>query len=509
MFSGGRPMQKVGTVALAAGLMALGMGACGGDDNDKKEGIDLTSLTANEVNNAIEIPNSSKVDGSLPAGQSTGAEPQVTSIVLPESIEFGELFQVQVDFQTGSESLQKLYVQIEGSDAYFELSFSAVPNTAGSVSFPMAVEAPKTALTRAFALAVQLIGDSGGIGQASTKDLVLDDGTSSDAGNSNDNQLGNTNDGGGTDTDCANEGDNCGTRPDNYEGRCVPTDRSGTIFQCEPTPGCDNSSLGQSCDLIDSGLTCKAWQWASNETEFEYVCVPDGSGFDGQSCTSPLDCGGADSTCVNGTCQTNCIGIGLCSCSPIPGGMPTGTNVGNASFDYGSGTFTGSDGVAYWTPATTGESGFYKSLNLRFYADATNACAISNAGAISDGERIYQLRVTKFGASADPGEFGAGTYAYFDSGGAAPTDQQVFFSGGGFLGTATTSSAEACYMPVGSFASPPSTPTGSFTITAIDATSVSGTFTWTDGNGNTSSANTAFTLPICNEPAPLEGCCAN
>ncbi len=154
----------------------------GGGDDGGTGGIDLSSLTAQELNDNLDIPDSSAIAGDLPAGADTGIEPQVTSVTLPDPIEFGVLFQVEVDFQTGSDALTKLFVQVDGGEGYFELATSAVPNTAGFVSFPCVINAPSQALTKAFSLIVQLEGESGTSGLPTIVDLNMSDESSGTGG---------------------------------------------------------------------------------------------------------------------------------------------------------------------------------------------------------------------------------------------------------------------------------------------------------------------------------------
>ncbi len=165
------------SVAIAS-MLAIGVGltACGGNSDKKDDDqIDLASLTAQDINDSLDVANAIKIDGDLLPGADTGLEPQITEVILPETIEFAKVFQVEVKYQTGTDSLAKLFVQTEGAQGYFEMSMSAVPNTAGSVSFPLIVSAPKSALTKAFGLVVQLEGAGGAPGLSSSAGLTMSD----------------------------------------------------------------------------------------------------------------------------------------------------------------------------------------------------------------------------------------------------------------------------------------------------------------------------------------------
>ena len=157
-------------------LLALILVATVSCTADKSEKIELASMTASELNDLMEIEGATKIDGPLPDGYDRGAEPQVTKITLPDEVIFDELFQVEVEFMTGYASLSKLIVQISGADSYFELIFSAVPNTFGTASFPCAIKAPANALANPFRMTVQLGGDNGPHGIAKTVELPISEG---------------------------------------------------------------------------------------------------------------------------------------------------------------------------------------------------------------------------------------------------------------------------------------------------------------------------------------------
>lgn len=146
-------------------LIACGGGGGGGAvGSDEQTNKNISPSDANALSEAIVIPNSSKIDGTIPAASGTATAPTVSRSDTDIAYSSGSQIQLPIDY-SGSSNISQVIYSINGADSYFSLDLDSA-GPAGTIVLPVSI--PSSVSDGEFCSTVQFVDVNGEVSTAQT-----------------------------------------------------------------------------------------------------------------------------------------------------------------------------------------------------------------------------------------------------------------------------------------------------------------------------------------------------